>query len=151
VGEATARATARPVDLIPTRHSAAGLAAEFPAGTGRVLLVGPEGDRSDLAGPLRAKGWTVEEVAAYRTVPAEPSSADLLRALSADAVLFASGSAVRSWATVFGSQVPAVVIVIGPSTSQVAAQVGLKVDGVAADQTLDELVGCLVAYFSSHV
>jgi uroporphyrinogen-III synthase len=65
--------------------------------------------------------------------------------------LFASGSAVRGWVDVLGTQAPAVTVAIGPSTAQVAANLGLKIDVVAADHSLDGLVDGLVAYFADAV
>ena len=87
---------------MPSDQIAEALIEAFPVGSGDVLVVQAETARSDVAGGLRAKGWRVEVVAAYRTVPVRPSAATLIGVLSADAVLFASGSAVAAWAGVFG-------------------------------------------------
>ena len=140
VGVATAQALGAPADLVPTEQRAEALVTEFPNGTGSVLLPQAEQAGPDVAAGLRAKGWQVHVVAAYRTLPVVPTAGVLLRVLSADAVLFASGSAVRAWAAVFGLQTPAVTVAIGPSTKQVAELLGLKVDAVAADHSLEGLI-----------
>jgi uroporphyrinogen-III synthase len=144
VGTATAAALGRAADLVPDEQIAAALVAVFPAGVGRVLVAQAEIAGREVADGLAAKGWTVEVVAAYGTRPVRPTSAHLLAALSAQAVLFASGSAVRSWTAVFGRETPPLVIAIGPATAAVAEDLGLKVDAVAADHSLDGLVSCLL-------
>jgi len=153
VGAATAAALGVPVDLVPAVQTAEALAAELGSGSGTLLLVQPEagtnqGRRSLLRRALTAAGWTVSAVDAYRTVPVMPSSGERSRVLSADAALFASGSAVRSWVTAFGTETPAVTAAIGPSTAQVAAEIGLKIDIVAADHSLHGLAECLLVYFA---
>ena len=144
VGTATASALGAPADLVPTEQIADVLVAEFPSGMGSVLVAQAEGAGPEVGAGLAAKGWNVDVVAAYRTVLLVPSSGVLLQVLSADAVLFASGSAVRAWIRVFGTQTPPVAVAIGPSTAQVAADLGLKIDAVAADHSLDGLVGELL-------
>lgn len=148
VGTATSAAFGVEADLVPGTQTAAGLVAEFPAGTGRVLVAQAEGAEPSLSGGLLAKGWTVDVVVAYRTVPRAPSAAVLLEVLAADAVLFASGSAVRAWTRVFGTATPATVFAIGPTTAQVAGDLGLKVDVVAADHSVDGLVDSVRIYWS---
>jgi uroporphyrinogen-III synthase len=63
--------------------------------------------------------------------------------LAADAVLFASGSAVRAWVAAFGTSTPPLVVAIGPQTASAAQLVGLKVDLIAADHSLQGLVNSL--------
>ncbi len=151
VGRATEHALGVAADLVPPDQTATALADAFPAGPGSVLVVQPEGHDRAFVAALESKGWTVTPVAAYRTVPVSPSSAMLLDVLSADAVLFASGSAVRSWVKVFGTEVPAVTVAIGPSTAALATKLGLKIDAIATDHSVDGLVGCLMAYFLDSV
>ncbi len=151
VGQATERALGLMADLVPAVQTAVALGEAFPAGPGSVLVLHPEGHDGVLVSALESKSWTVTPVAAYRTIPIIPSSAMLLDVLSADAVLFASGSAVRSWVTVFGAEVPAVTVAIGPSTAALATRLGLKIDVIATDHSVDGLVGCLMAYFLDSV
>jgi uroporphyrinogen-III synthase len=148
VGTATAAALRRPVDVVPSRQIAEALAEVFPAGRGRVLLAQAEQVRPGLAEALAAKGWTVETVAAYRTTPAELSAAQAAELMSCDAVLFASGSAARSWRASLGSTSPPVVA-IGPATAAAAEQVGLKVAAVAADHSVRGMAEALLTLFAS--
>ncbi len=145
VGTATARTLAqrcgRPVDLVPAVQRADGLASAFTARAGspqRVLLAQADIAAPTLADALRRGGHDVTTVTAYRTVPVEP---DHDAVGGADAVLFASGSAVESWCRAFGADhVPPLVVVIGPTTAAAAERLGLKVSAVAADHSLDGLV-----------
>jgi uroporphyrinogen-III synthase len=144
VGTATAEALGRPADLVPARQVAEGLVEVFPAGPGRVLVVQAEQARPTIAEGLRARGWSVDAVAAYRT---ETVHHDELppAVLQADAVLFGSGSAARSWRQVVGEWTPPVVVAIGPVTASAARDAGLKVTSVAADHSLTGLIEALAA------
>ena len=109
-----------------------------------MLIAQAEQARDDVANGLAAKGWTVHTAIAYRTVAVRPTDAELLAVTSADAVLLASGSAVRSWVRVFGTSTPSAVIAIGPATAAVADEMGLKVDAIAADHSVGGMVTCLL-------
>jgi uroporphyrinogen-III synthase len=154
VGASTAAAleagTARPVDLVPTVQSAAGLVAAFadvdpPA---RVLAALADRAASTLAEGLRAQGHDVTVVTAYRTVLVTPDEDDLARAASADALVLASGSAALGWRQAWGDRVeehtPGTVVAIGPRTAAAARESGLKVDAVAADHSFGGLVATMV-------
>jgi uroporphyrinogen-III synthase len=144
VGTATAEALGRGADLVPARQVAEGLVDAFPDGTGPLLLVQAEQARPALADGLRARGWSVDVVAAYRTVTVRPD--ELPPALfDADAVLFGSGSAARSWRQAVGDWTPPVVVAIGPVTAAAAADAGLKVTRVASDHSLTGLIDALAA------
>ncbi|MEY4338255.1 MAG: putative uroporphyrinogen synthase [Actinomycetota bacterium] len=133
------------VSLVPTQQNAEGLLAEFPAdAAGSVLLVQAEAAETTVAQGLRDRRLQVTAVAPYRTVPVRPSAALQLAALSADAVLFASGSAARAWQAVFGTSAPALVVSIGPRTTAAIEALGLKVNLEAADHSLSGLVDVLV-------
>ena len=70
--------------------------------------------RDVLPDGLRAKGWHVDVVEAYRTRPAEPSPALLDAAGRADAVTFTSSSTVEQFVAIAGrDRVPPVVACIG--------------------------------------
>ncbi len=136
VGPATARALARyrlVADLVPEVASAEHLAAALarvPGGR-RALYPRAAEVRPLFLAALHEAGWTVDEVVAYRTLPAAPPDDALAAQLGgADAVTFASGSAVAAYLemrTSSGSKlaVPKVVACIGPSTAEAAREAGL--------------------------
>jgi uroporphyrinogen-III synthase len=72
-----------------------------------------------------------------------PTNAEQTTALGADAVAFASGSAVEAWVEAIGTRTPPIVCVIGPTTESVATRSGLKVSTVAADHTVQGLARAL--------
>jgi uroporphyrinogen-III synthase len=153
VGPGTAaavRATGTEPDLAPERFVAEGLLAVFPPGPGRVLVPQAAGARPVLADGLRAAGWTVDTVVAYRTVatPAPPGVVDEAR--TADAVTFTSGSTVTGYVAAAGlAAVPPIVVCIGPVTAAAARAAGIGVSAVADEHTIDGLVAALEAVFLS--
>jgi uroporphyrinogen-III synthase len=146
-------------DLVATVSVSEALAEQFPAidplepgapgspaGVGTVLFPRAETVRGALATGLRAKGWVVDEVIAYRTVSATPHPQDVESALRADAVLFTSSSTVERTVEALGAgRLPPVVVTIGPVTSRSARAAGLVVTGEASPHTIDGLVEALVA------
>jgi len=154
VGPGTAAAlAARGVmaDLQAPDALAESLGDAFPTAEGRRCLLLPQAAaaRPVLAERLRAKGWQVDVVEAYRTVPARPSDASLAAAVGADAIAFTSSSTVTSWLSLAGweSSLPPVVACIGPVTAATAVEHGLPVTVVAAEHTVKGLVDALVAVF----
>lgn len=137
------------VTLVPAVQRASGLLAEMPDGTGRVLLVQAAAAEPVLADGLAARGWQVTVSRPYRSVSAHPTAGEQLAALSADAVLFASGSAARAWVGVFGTTTPPIVVAIGPQTARAVADAGLKVTLVATDHSLPGLVAELDRHLTS--
>jgi uroporphyrinogen-III synthase len=110
-----------------------------------VLVAQAAAARPVLVDGLRALGWDVTAVEAYRTVPvvADPAVADEIRA--ADALTFLAGSAVSSFVRSFPSQgnwPP--IVVIGPVTLAAARAAGLTVAAMADPHTLDAMVDTLV-------
>ena len=101
----------------------------------------PSLTRDVLAPGLRAKGWTVDEVEAYRTLAARPPDGVTREAAGADAITFASASSVRSYLDAAGAgALPPVVVCIGPATAGAATALGVPVHTVADPHTLDGLV-----------
>ncbi len=101
VGPATAaelEAAVRPPDVVATEATAAALAAAVPPpdvpGDTAVLFPRAETVSPVLADGLRAEGWMVDEVVAYRTVAARPDRSLVVAAASADIVTFTSPSTV---------------------------------------------------------
>lgn len=143
VGPATAEMLPR-TDLIPDRTDADGLVAAFPQGPGRVLLPRAAEGREELVVGLATKGWTVDVVEAYRTVPVDDPLGRLapgVRAAvaTADAITFLSPSAVRAW----DGPVPPIVVCMGPTTSTAASARGLRVTAVADPSTLEGVAAAL--------
>jgi uroporphyrinogen III methyltransferase/synthase len=146
-------------DLMPEVSLSDALADAFPeaGSSGPGTFSGPEGQvtvlfpraetvRGALASGLRAKGWTVDEVAAYRTLAGAPDPEAIAAAGQADAIAFTSSSTVERTIDLLGADaVPPVVVSIGPITSATAREAGLAVTVEAAAHTIDGLVESLVA------
>ncbi len=146
VGRATAAALGdRHVDLVASRQIAEGLLAELPVARARALLVQADRARRVLADGLRTRGWEVVEVVAYHTVASHPPPERVRLVARADAVTFASASAVRSFVDAFGTAAVPAVVSIGPQTSAAAAELGLRVAAEAATHDLPGLVAATVA------
>ena len=150
-GTAAALASYRVVaDLVPSEYVAESLLAALPSPPpdrpGRILLARAAVARDVLPDGLRAAGWEVEVVEAYRTQPAELSADDVERVAGADAVTFTSSSTVTNLLDAVGIEgAPPVVVSIGPITSATARDRGLVVTAEAAEHTIDGLVAALLA------
>lgn len=149
---ATLSAAGMKVDLVPTRHVAEGLLADFPEPTvgSRVLLPQANIARPALRDGLLAAGWEVLQVEAYQTIDANIDAADRAAAASADIVTFTSSSTVDRFCDLIGKEhLPPVVACIGPITASTAVQRGMYVDVLAEEHTVDGLVRSLVAFVGS--
>jgi uroporphyrinogen III methyltransferase/synthase len=136
-------------DLVPEHFVAEGVLAIFPDGPGRVLLPRAAVARDVLPDGLRARGWTVDVVEAYRTEQVTPTFAALDAAATADAITFTSSSTVTNYVAVAGSDaVPPVVACIGPITADTARGAGLDVTVEAEVHTVEGLAGALVRWFA---
>ncbi len=149
-GTAEALATGRvAADLVPERFVAEALLDAFPkppAGGGRVLLPRAAVAREVLPEGLRAAGWEVDVVEAYRTRTASPAPTQLREVSSADAVTFTSSSSITGFLEVAGREaLPPVVACIGPITAATARRHGITVDVEAQVHSLEGLVDALVA------
>ncbi|HEY8092770.1 MAG TPA: uroporphyrinogen-III synthase [Acidimicrobiales bacterium] len=152
VGPGTAEALARHgirAALVPDRFVAEGLLEVFPAPpldrVGRVLVAQAEAARPVLSEGLRAGGWEVVVVVAYRTVAARPADAVLAAAGTADAIAFTSGSSVDAYVRAAGAAaLPPVVVAIGPVSAAAAARHGIAA-AVADPHSLEGLVEATVA------
>ncbi len=163
VGPATAAALGEHhlvPDLVAERASAEGLAALFPLATtpgAAVLFPAAAGARKTLPDGLRAKGWAVDEVVAYRTVPApQPPDALADEVAAAAAVTFASPSAVEAYVRLRTRDgraliVPPVVACIGPVTAAAARAAGLEVTVVAPSASVAALVDALAGALAGAV
>jgi len=156
VGPATAAAAralgAEPV--VPERYEAAAIVERLGDVEGsRVLL--PQGHRASaaLADELRERGAFVDAIVAYRTVPREPSGAELAELAGAEAIVLASGSAAHSLALA-AERGPAVrsplLACIGPRTVEAARERGLPVGLVADEASADGIIRALVTHFGEE-
>jgi len=153
IGPGTAGALERfgvRADLVPERFVAEALLAAFPepdAPGEPVLLARAEQARDVLPDGLRSKGYSVDVVAVYRTVTAEPDPAEVarVRAGEFDALTFTSSSTVDNFCRLVGplSGDP-IIVSIGPVTSASAAAAGLQVTVEADPHDIDGLVAAVL-------
>jgi uroporphyrinogen III methyltransferase/synthase len=114
-------------DFVPRVSSQDGLLDEFPKPYGRVLFAAAENARRR---PIDVLG--ADYLPLYRTRLVRPE-----RVPEGDVVVLASGSAARAFAWL-GADIPAVSI--GPQTTAIAREVGLRVVAEAETHDLDGLV-----------
>jgi uroporphyrinogen III methyltransferase/synthase len=114
-------------ELVPRVSTQEGLLEEFPRPPGRVLVAAARGARRTLIDGLDA-----DFVPLYDTALVRPKEAP-----TGDLVVLASGSAARSFASL-GADVP--VASIGPQTTRIATELGLRVVAEAPTHDLDGLV-----------
>ena len=159
VGTGTAAALAERglrADVVPERMTSSGLAAALLQGASapaRALL-----PRADIATPVLAAtlsdaGWTVADIEAYRTVPADSLPAGVAERVTSgaiDVLAFASSSTVRNFVALLGAAVPPDIAVasIGPVTSATCEELGLRVDAEADPSDIDGLVAAVQAAVS---
>lgn len=148
VGSATALAFARDVEFVPSIATGASLAEEFPVASGKVLVVQAQETSGDVVRILRDRNMNVDGVAAYKTVHCLLSDSQIAEIQSADAVLVASGSAVRSWCKQAGPEVNGKVVVIGEPTQRVAAECGMTIGAVAREASTAGVVAALAGVFA---
>ncbi|CAN5682388.1 uroporphyrinogen-III C-methyltransferase [soil metagenome] len=158
IGPGTAGALSRYrviADLVPDRYVAEALLDAFPAppaeGNARVLLARAAVARDVLPDGLRAAGWEVDVVEAYRTRTASPSPSDLDAATEADIITFTASSTVTRYLEAVGRErLPPVVACIGPVTAATAREHGLTVDIEAQVHTIEGLTDALVAWAAAR-
>ncbi|MDT8322710.1 MAG: uroporphyrinogen-III synthase [Bacteroidota bacterium] len=133
------------VEQLPSASYGATLAAEMKDVEGKRYLQ-PTSDiaRDELVRVLAERGARVEQVAAYRTLPATDDEIRRLRVAAEegfDCVAFFSPSAVRQFraALTDWQQGATRVAVIGDTTADEAERTGLRVDIIAAEQTAESL------------
>ena len=160
IGDTTARAITDhhlKVECQP-KIATAGALADALIDTGsldsaKLIVITGNQNRDELVTKLEAAQAIVDQLQVYKTektdLSAEPSAADF-RARGADAILFASSSAVQS----FVDQAAALKLdqgakrplagSIGPQTSETMKQAGMPIDFEARTPSLDALIEALV-------
>jgi uroporphyrinogen III methyltransferase/synthase len=153
IGPATAAALERlgkKPDYVPEEFLSEKIALGLGDVKGKRILL-PRADIASKKLPelLTKHGAIVEEVVAYRTVVPEDLSSDRLRSIlnhGIDVVTFTSPSTVRTLAQVVGAnELEALlkkvkVACIGPVTAEATRKLGVHVDIVAKNHTIDDLV-----------
>jgi uroporphyrinogen III methyltransferase/synthase len=160
VGEQTADAVRafgiRP-ELTPSEEqSSEGLLADFPPyddvldPIDRILLPRADIATETLAEGLRARGWEIDDVTAYRTVRAAPPAAEIRDAIKSggfQAVCFTSSSTVRNLVGIAGKpHNRTVVACIGPQTAATAREFGLRVDVQPETANVPALIDALAEF-----
>jgi uroporphyrinogen III methyltransferase / synthase len=159
IGSATARALERlgiRVRKVPPRYVAESiveaLQAEEDLEGKRILLPRAEGAREVLPTLLRQSGASIEDIPAYRTVQDRASGSrirDELASGTIDLVVFTSGSTVRSLMEMVGGDVRDTPIAsIGPVTSSVVREYGMRVAVEAEVHTSEGLISAVLEHFS---
>ncbi len=115
----------------------------------RILLPRAESARPELVQGLEALGATVDEIPIYRAVvpsDSEPAALEALRNGEIDIVTFTSSSTVRNLVTMLGGTEALerpLIACIGPITADTARELGLRVDVMATEYTVEGLVARL--------
>ena len=161
IGPATAAAlSSRGIvaDFVPTRPVSEVVVEELAqydwAGV-PVLLPAADIGRDALSQGLARAGAMVERVPAYRTIPVTGAETKAREALAAgvDVATFTSSSTVKNLLEMLDGNRAALetchIACIGPTTAATARELGLKVDLVAGDHTVEGLVSALVTYFGN--
>ena len=119
-----------------------------------VLLPGSDIGRDVLASGLNDLGARVERIAAYRTVTPQ-GAGQLARQIlqeGVDVVTFTSSSTVKNTLDIMDGDKQylesSLIACIGPITAATARELGLRVDLVADEHTVEGLADCLVRHFS---
>lgn len=97
----------------------------------RVVVAQSDHARTTLVAELEKAGHTVRPVEAYRNLPVAAASGIIADAHTADAVIFASPSAIRRYVAQAGVR-PRQAVCIGPTTAKEGASAGFDVVEAAA-------------------
>jgi len=157
IGPATASALERlgeKPDFVPNEFLSERIAQGLGDLNGkRVLLPRADIASQNLPELLREHGAVVEEVVAYKTVIPDNLSLDRLQLIlerGVDVVTFTSPSTVRNLAYVARDRGLATLLkgvrvaCIGPVTAEATKELGIHVDIVASNHTIDDLVEAIV-------
>lgn len=150
IGPGTARALQDygiQVNWMPQSFTSAALSDELPDPPAKVLLVRADIATEELDRKLRARGFDVTRIDAYRTAAGEPQR--ILQAyIDCDAVALTSASIAQSFASaVSGAGKSTVVCSIGPATSAACRHQDIQVDAEAPEHTMRGLIRALGEYY----
>jgi uroporphyrinogen III methyltransferase/synthase len=147
IGPATSAGLARRglvADFVPRVFRSEVVATTLPIVPGdRVLLPRANLASETLPEGLRARGAQVDEVIAYRVVPANTPPVELT---AGDIITFTSGSTVEHFIAQVGADAlrDCRVVCIGPATAEAARRLGIRVDAAAEEHTGAGLVKAVV-------
>ena len=151
IGPGTARALAEhgiTADVVPERFVAEGLIEALQdVPVERVLIARAAEARDVLPDALRERGAEVDVVALYETVAEDLDEEELAAVAAADYVTFTSSSTVRFFLDAAGSELKdsALLVSIGPVTSETLRERGLEPHVEAERHDIDGLVDALLA------
>ena len=156
IGPATARALGRhsvPVCYMPDEYRAESLAEGLAIEPGdRVLLPRAEGARRILVDMLQEKGATVDELAAYRTLPVRPGASAVTELIKGvDVVTLSSPSSARNLVDMAREIPSGPVVCIGPVTARAASKLGYNVVAVARSYTVQGLLAAVKEYIGPGI
>ena len=143
-------------DFVPTRYASQNIVAEIgPVSGQRMLMPASNLASSDLIlKVLREQGALVETVTAYAILPVEPDPVAMATLLDGgvDVATFVSPTAVEGLVKMFEGHLlpdgllPLPVACLGPATAETARALGLQVELVAQEYTIDGLLAALVRW-----
>jgi uroporphyrinogen III methyltransferase/synthase len=145
------------VDYMPDRFLAEAIAEGLPGAEGaRILLARADIADRRLVDALVARGATVDQFTAYRTVVSGEDAGALRDAFlsgAIDVVTFASSSTVRNLCSALGDNAGALlagstIACIGPVTAETAVSHGLTPAVVASEHTIAGLVTAIEEYLA---
>jgi uroporphyrinogen III methyltransferase/synthase len=125
----------------------------------RALLPRAEKARELIPEKLREEGMEVDVVTVYRTLPERKNASEMARMIKngeVDLITFTSSSTVRNFVEVLKekldlksslSQVK--IACIGPVTAKTARELGLKVDILAEEFTIDGLIKSILNFYQA--
>jgi uroporphyrinogen III methyltransferase/synthase len=147
-------------DYMPEVYTGAGVIAGLRSYkiTGQRFLL-PRADIADseIVDGISSLGASVDDVTAYRTLPATEAivkAKSMLFADEIDVVTFTSSSTVSNLVTAYSGEPVnisgAKVACIGPKTAQTATNAGLNIDIMASEATIPGLVAAIEEYFKKE-
>lgn len=125
----------------------------------KVLLARADIARADLPAAIRAGGGTVDDICAYRTIPAKPDQECLeTMAKGVDLLTFTSPSTVENFLQLMLSEgldplnLPGepIVACIGPITARAADMNGFQVTIIPGEYTIEGLLQAMKDYFKEN-